>query len=70
MPVNRSIASVVRRAKPRCEDIGDLTFLVLIRSDGPTYRQFTSIVGKDASLAEELGEAMMLNFCARCSRKA
>jgi hypothetical protein len=70
MSFNRSIASVVRRAKPRREDGGDLTFLVLIRRDGPTYRQFTSIVGKEASLADEPGEAMMMNFCARCSRKA
>jgi hypothetical protein len=69
MRFNQSIASVVRRAKPRCDDGGDLTFLVLIRRDGPTYRQFTSIVGKEASLADDLGEAMMMNFCARCSRK-
>jgi hypothetical protein len=52
------------------DDGGDLTFLVLIRRDRPTYRQFTSIVGKEASLADEPGEAMMMNFCARCSRKA
>jgi hypothetical protein len=70
MSFKGSTASVVRRAKPRCESGGDLTFLVLIRRDGPTYRQFSSVVGKEASLADELGEAMMVNFCARCSRKA
>jgi hypothetical protein len=69
MSFNLSIASFVRRAKPRCERGRDLTFLVLIRRDGPTYRQLTSIVGKEASLADQLGEAMMMNFCARCARK-
>jgi hypothetical protein len=42
----------------------DLTFLVLIRGNNPTYRRSTSIVRKDASLADELDEAMTMDLSA------
>jgi hypothetical protein len=56
MHCTASIAGVARRAEPRGDIARDLTFLVLIRRVAPTYRQFTSILRKEASLADEFGE--------------